>query len=357
MINMKLKVELTEEFLRKTINWIVCKYMMDDFKREQSSSKRALLGGFIDRWMNKAPEFLIFNELLKNKDYSVVNDTFFYTTGESKNAPDVLGLVDENNNCYPFAKFNNNNWDVVKDTPFIEMKTFRGDQKLVTIPFNQFHEDHYYVIVESHLEEDYLLSIFDKKLFDDKYYEEFTSLKDNFIIANDENVIKEPSKINYGGKLGYYNLLGIYKGKDLLKYSKIVKKGDRPLYFLEESDPPLRFQKRFEVNPEINLDSGINYFGDDEVNIPFDVTLDDNSGVSIKYRTKKTLDVEVNGKVMVDNVRLSEGMRRLQFREFEKNGDIMEVVTTKSILEAHNDEISAIDNLIKEFDDIKKTSI
>ncbi len=51
---MKLKVELTEEFLRKTIYWIVCKYMMDDFKREQSSSKRALLGGFIDRWMNKA---------------------------------------------------------------------------------------------------------------------------------------------------------------------------------------------------------------------------------------------------------------------------------------------------------------
>ncbi len=60
---------------------------------------------------------------------------------------------------------------------------------------------------------------------------------------------------------------------------------------------------------------------------------------------------------MVDNVRLSEGMRRLQFREFEKNGDIMEVVTTKSILEAHNDEISAIDELIEEFDNIMKNSI
>ena len=79
--------------------------------------------------------------------------------------------------------------------------------------------------------------------------------------------------------------------------------------------------------------------------------------MSIKYKTKKTLDVEVSGKVMVDNVRLAKGMRRLQFREFEKNGDLMEVVTTKSILEAHNDEISSVDNLIKEFDDIKKTSI
>ena len=71
-------MKLTQEFLRKAIYWIVCKYMMDDFKREQSSSKRALLGGFIDRWMNKAPEFLIFDELLKNKDYSIVTDTFFY---------------------------------------------------------------------------------------------------------------------------------------------------------------------------------------------------------------------------------------------------------------------------------------
>ena len=46
--------------------------------------------------------------------------------------------MDENNNCYPFAKFNNNKWEVVENTPFIEMKTFRSNQKLVTIPFNQF---------------------------------------------------------------------------------------------------------------------------------------------------------------------------------------------------------------------------
>ena len=75
----KIKVDLTDEFLKKTIYWIICKFNMDEFKREQSSSKQALLGDFIDRWMNKAPEFLIFNELLKDKDYSAVNDSFFYT--------------------------------------------------------------------------------------------------------------------------------------------------------------------------------------------------------------------------------------------------------------------------------------
>ncbi|MBR2558154.1 MAG: hypothetical protein IKE95_07305, partial [Methanobrevibacter sp.] len=128
----KIKVDLTDDFLKKAIYWIICKYDMDEFKREQSSSKRALLGGFIDRWMNKAPEFLIFDELLKDKNYSAVNDTFFYTKGESKNAPDILGLIDSNGKQYPFARFKDNKWEVVEGTPFIEMKTFRSDQSLVT---------------------------------------------------------------------------------------------------------------------------------------------------------------------------------------------------------------------------------
>ena len=33
----KIKVDLTEDFLKKTIYWIICKYEMDEFKREQST--------------------------------------------------------------------------------------------------------------------------------------------------------------------------------------------------------------------------------------------------------------------------------------------------------------------------------
>ena len=352
----KIKVELTEEFLKKTLYWIICKYDMDEFKREQSSSKRALLGGFIDRWMNKAPEFLIFDELLKDKNYSAVNDTFFYTKGESKNAPDILGLIDDNGKQYPFARFKDNTWEVVEGTPFIEMKTFRSDQSLVTIPYTQFNDNHYYAIVESHLEESYLLSIFDDELFEnDEYYNYITSLsEEEFIISNNEGIIKKPEKLTKTNVLGYYNLLGIYKGVDLKKYSQIVEQGDNPIYFIEESEPPSRFQNKNKVKPPIKLSSGLYYFDENGKNIPFNVNVFEGSELIIKHKTKFTLDVEVKGHVEVDGNKLNEGCRRLQFKNFEKNGNIKEVVMTKSILECYNNDISAIGELIFEFDSIIK---
>ena len=354
--NKKIKVQLTKEFLKTTIYWIICKYEMDDFTREQSSSKRSLLGGFIDRWMNKAPEFLIFDELLKNKDYSAVNDIFFYTKGESKNAPDILGLIDESGNHYPFARFKDNAWEVIEGTPFIEMKTFRSDQRLVTIPYTQFHDKHYYAIVESNLEDNYLLSIFEDELFEnDKYFNTITNIKkDTFIISNNEEIIKTPDKLVKNDVLGYYNLLGIYKGDDIKKYSLIVEKGDNPIYFFDEIDPPKRHQKRFEVNPPIKLESGIHYFDDNKKNIPFDVYISQESELTVKYKTKKTLDVEVKGHVEIDGNVLKQGLRRLEFKNFEKNGDIKEVVMTKSLLEHYSSEISAIKTLLEEFEKIIK---
>ena len=325
---------------------------MDKFKREQSSSKRALLGGFIDRWMNKAPEFLIFDELLKTKSYSAINDTFFYTKAESKNAPDILGLNDSNGKQYPFVQFRDNSWEVVDGTPFIEMKTFRSDQSLITIPFTQFHDDHYYAIVESHLEEDYLLSLFDDELFEnDEYYNFITSLNDDEIsISNKEGIIKKPDKLTKNKVLGYYNLLGIYKGSDLKKYSKIVEQGDNPIYYFEEKEPPSRFQTRFKLEFPNKINKGIHYFDDDEKNIPYDINLYKDAELIVKYKTKKTLDVEVKGHVEVDGNKLNNGMRRLQFKNFEKSGNLKEIVLTKSILECYNEEISAIDELIMKFE-------
>ena len=350
----KIKVDLTDDFLKKAIYWIICKYDMDEFKREQSSSKRALLGGFIDRWMNKDPEFLIFDELLKDKNYSAVNDTFFYTKGESKNAPDILGLIDSNGKQYPFARFKDNKWEVVEGTPFIEMKTFRSDQSLVTIPYTQFDDDHYYAIVESHLEEDYLLSLFDDDLFEnEEYYNSITSLKeDEFIISNDEGIIKKPDKLTKNDVLGYYNLFGIYKGIDLRKYSQIVEQGDNPMYFSEVTEPPSRFNSKKIVNPPIRLTTGIYYFDDDENNIPVDIKVFDGGELLIRHKIKSALDVEVNGHVEVDGIKLSQGMRRLAFKNFEKNGSIKEIAMTKTILECYNEEISAIDELILEFESI-----
>ena len=352
--NKEIKVELTEEFLKKILYWIICKYKMDEYTREQSSAKRALLGGFIDRWMNKAPEFLIFDELLKDKDFSVIMDTFFYNKGESKNAPDILGLIDEKDKYYPFAKFIDNHWEVGEDVPFVEMKTFRSDQSLVTIPLNQFDENHYYAIVESHLNENYLLSIFDDDLFDNNdYYNYITNLKEEeFVISNKEGIISKPEKLQKSDKLGYYNLLGIYKGSDLKKLSRLVEKGDNPIYFYENTNSPSRFQKRFQVVPPIRLDSGLHNFDDDDKNIPFDIEISENSELKIEYQTKKALDVSVIGDIKIDGVKLDSGMRRLSFRNFEKTGTIKEIVLTKSLLKHYSNRISSTNELISKFQDI-----
>ena len=90
----------------------------------------------------------------------------------------------------------------------------------------------------------------------------------------------------------------------------------------------------------------------DDKNIPCDIKIYQDSKLTIEYKTKKTLDVNVEGRVEVDGKRLSAGLRRLKFDEFEKNGQIKEVVLTKSILECFNNEISYTDELISIFDDI-----
>ena len=51
-----------------------------------------MIGGFFDRWFNRAPEFLIFGELLKGQKYDVVIDNFLYGQDTKKNAPDIIGL-------------------------------------------------------------------------------------------------------------------------------------------------------------------------------------------------------------------------------------------------------------------------
>lgn len=350
----KIEVELTEDFFKKILYWIICKYDMDEFRREQSSSKRALLGGFIERWLNKAPEFLIFDELLKDKNYSAINDLFFYTSGKSKNAPDILGLVDDEGKQYPFALFKDKKWEILEGTPFIEMKTFRSDQNLVTIPSTQFDDDHYYAIVESHLEEDFLFSIFDDELFENEDYYNFiiSQSEDELIVSNKEGIIKKPDKLTKNKKLGYYSLLGIYRGVALKQFCKIIKKGDNPIYYFEEIDPPSR--PRNKVVPPIKLMSGIHYFDNNDKNIPFDIKVSEGAELILRYKTQKSLDVQVRGHVEVDGNKLEEGLRRLQFKNFEKNGPSEEVAMTKSILKCYNEDISATEELILEFDSIVK---
>ena len=64
-----MEVKFEKDDLYKLIYWIVCKFKEDEFHHQAASAKSDLIGGFFDRWLNRAPEFLIFRELLKGKNY------------------------------------------------------------------------------------------------------------------------------------------------------------------------------------------------------------------------------------------------------------------------------------------------
>ena len=161
---MKVKFEIAD--LKKLIYWITCKFKEDEFHHLGSASKRDLIGGFYDRWFNRAPEFLIFRELLKNKPYDVVIDNLLYGQDTKKNAPDIIGLKDAKENIIvKFTKYNDGDWENNPNMPIIEVKSFRESQNLISVGDTQMYNDHFYVIAESQVREDYLTVLFKDEVF------------------------------------------------------------------------------------------------------------------------------------------------------------------------------------------------
>lgn len=343
---------------KKNTYWTICKFMNDDYTIESASSKRSLIGDFIDRWTNKAPEALIFNELLKEYNCQVVNDTFIYSSSKAKNAPDILGVINEDGKIFPFSKFNNECWESYDNNPIIEIKTFRKSQKLVTIPESQFDDESYFVIVESDFPKDYILSLFDKDFFNEDnivymdYYEEF-------IISDENNVLSTPSKLisqfenaDDDNVVGKYTLIGIFKGKDLNDYGKIVKKGENPFYFSGIGKAATRKNKKLDINPPKPLTSGKFYYRDDENNLPCFIKIHNGSNVFVTREIDSAVDIKVDGSVEIDNQELYSGKYRLLFNKFPKGGDHEEFITTKSCLRLNKKELSSLDELLSKIEDI-----
>ena len=193
--NKLLTVEVSIETLKKYCLWSIIKFFKDENHLQQNSSKNDLLGGFMDRWINRIPESLIFEKLLESEDFDVVNDDFFYIDESAKNAPDVIGLVreiDGINSFYPFYTFNITHWAKFdEDAPFIEMKTSRSSQKLATINKRKdfMIDDKFIVLVESNINNNYFLYLMDQNIFKNQY--EFVSSP---IFLKDQNAIDMPSE-------------------------------------------------------------------------------------------------------------------------------------------------------------------
>lgn len=336
-----LRVTLELDDLKEIIYWIILKYNEDDFHQQQASSRRDLLGGFIDRWVNKIPESIIFDKLLeeKDKEYSVVTDYFLYGQDTKKEAPDVLGLKDKKDNYFKFVLFDDGDWIIQEGSPSIEMKTFRDNQNLITVPKRQWDDDKYYAIIESHVRRDFLLSLFSNDFFD---YEEsnsiFNKIENKMVdefVKRDNNKLRHPLPLEKIESLGEYELLGIYTGKELLKFATLVEGSYQPIYFDDVCEPPENNVNHLE-NP-ISLKNGYNYIlekNDSKIeqskkDIMFYLELEEDAKMEVKKINQKSMDVDVKGEVKIDGKTVKPGFHRLCFKKFPRTGNTDEYVVSK----------------------------
>lgn len=379
-------IELELDVLMQSCYWIVSKFREDDFHQQQSSSRRDLIGGFFDRWINKTHELIIFEKLinkystLENSSlngqkteklpYSVLGDSFFYGQGTKKDAPDIIGLKDKNEKIIQFALYNNGSWKLNPNCPHVEVKTFRSNQYLVTIPENQYSDDHYYVIMNSHIRSDYLLSLFDESFFNKKYFDKILLDSDeSFIKKNDNDKLIKPLKLEKNKNLGKYELLGIFKGSYIKKYSRFLKEGIKPWY-LQTIDEYPNWNSQGEIEP-IKLNDGFYTFNRDDDNsfinfidesnigeaegigIFFKVELVGNSIAFVKKIMKTAIVIDVKGEIKINGFSKINGMFRLNFKKFNRTGNKNEYLISKDTLKccaksSEKELIEIFDNLVKE---------
>lgn len=344
-------VELDIDFLRESCYWITLKFMEDDFHQQQVSSRRDLIGGFFDRWINKTHELIIFEKLLKEysaEKYSVVNDYFFYGQGTKKDAPDIIGLKDENDNIYPFAFFNDGSWKLNDECPHVEVKTFRSNQYLVTIPENQYDDNHYYVIMNSHIRPDYLISLFADEFFNKDYFDNIVVNSDDVFIENDSNEkIIKPVELEKNNNLGGYELLGIFKGNEIKKFSKFLEEGIKPWYLMNVSESP-KWNSIGAVEEPYELSEGFHSFHENDIDIEFYIEVIADSKAIVKKIIKEAIDIEVEGEIRINGESYENGMFRLNFKEFNRTGNKNEYVSSKNTLKCCG--LSSQEELINEMD-------
>ena len=315
--NFLVDVNMSSELIKPFCLWAIVKFRKDNYHTQNNSSRGDLIGGFLDRWINKIPEYFIFDELLTKYDkthYSIINDYFFYYAESAKNAPDVLGLKKEDADnviIHKFATFDNDSWNIKKDAPLIEVKTFRQSQKLITIPKNQLEknnpedtpENMFYAIVyaDDKLNKNYLLNLLDNNIFDIKplfYYNSCFIESDNLNLLSfpDDSINEELIKINKdlsSEYIGSYHLAGIYKWDTIKDYAICVgvDNKDKPI-------KPFHLKSMSEVNNNIMEISGeFKYFSDSSDCIPFLIIMDKTSKCYLVSYEENSMILRVEGNV------------------------------------------------------------
>ncbi len=344
------EINITSDDLRKMIYFILMKFRADPLHRGGTSSKRDLIGAYIERWFNKTAETIILNKILENKKYKIMPDYFLYKNDSEKNAPDVLGLKKENGDIVPFSKYTNGTWKHVGKMPSIEVKVIRKDQVLIGVREPQMIDD-YYLLVESNLNEDYLTAIFDESLFDPKFLSEI-SMSEIFVESDDNNQLIPHSLMKKTSKIGTMRLIGTYTKEEFKRLTVLCQRDVDPYYFSNAVSVSINVEeiKKLSINSsgEVIYHNGI----DEALYIPFYITGKKIKNIVILKKNKGSLYIRSECDLNVNGILVSQGDIKIEFKKFERNSTWTENVGLKSTLKNFGKDSTEI--LIKTLDDLAK---
>lgn len=200
------------------------------------NSKGDYMGGIFDRWINIIPESVVFNKIILpkisgEKDVKVITDYYDYDPKQVGIAPDVIG-VSVNKKAIPFVKFDER-WIPVNGKPQIEVKTFKKNQKMVSLR-NQGYDNKYLVLAETNFRVDYLVPLINEEIYSDDIYNELYMNDDIFIVSNENQMITQSRKIDIERKdIGTISLLGITTANELMNMATKCPAGVSVEYFSE----------------------------------------------------------------------------------------------------------------------------
>lgn len=322
------EIEITKEELIRTVYFILMKYGSDSLHMQGTSSKRDLVGGFIERWLNKLAETAVFDNLLEGKPYNAVPDYFLYNNESKKNAPDIIGIKNENETI-PFVQYIDGQWETVAKRPRIEVKVLRKDQYLMSVRQPQMIDD-FYVFVESNLSPDYLTIIFEEEVFDRKNLDLLKG--DSVFIESDVNSnIIAPSEPKKADKVGTFRLMGTYTKEQLLQNTLSCKPKVSPGYV--KSVSTISRVTRASEGEKINVNNKrFDYSFNDLVYLPISIE-GDTSNVTIIKKNKGSFylrspsPISINGEVPIS------GMIKVELSEFQRSSGWDENIAIKNSFE------------------------
>ena len=217
-------VKVNKEDILKSVYFITAIIQKQTSNSMQGalSSKGDLMGGIFDRWINTVPESIFFNKIIlpniKNGNNSeIISDFYLYNPKIAGIAPDVIGLK-TNGQIIPFSVFDNK-WTPVKNMPQIEVKTFKKNQKMITLR-DQDYTGKYLVMIESQFRIDYLLPFFDKDIFNVIPTSDLRMNDDIFIVSDKNHLIHNIENIDLSSdEIGSITLLKITNADEFMASS------------------------------------------------------------------------------------------------------------------------------------------